>query len=348
MNRNNKKVIVAMSGGVDSSVTAFMLQNSGYEVIGVFMRLGVDQGFAEDSARRVCQKLSIKFYPFNVAPNFRKEVVDYFLKSYAKGLTPNPCIQCNKFIKFGELLKLADQLGAEYLATGHYVIKQETQNIEQKYKLFKGKDETKDQSYFLYNLTQKQLERILFPLGNYKKEEVKKIAKKNNLPVQESESQDICFLSGGHNDFLKDKISLKPGKIVALNGEELGKHQGLPLYTIGQRRGVEIGGTGPYYVVKIDYKKNILYVSKDRDDPALYAKKIKLSKTNWISGEKPEFPFQCQAVIRYRHQPAACEVYQEKNSKLSVDFSQPQRAIAPGQSVVFYKGKEVLGGGVII
>ncbi len=374
--KNNKKVIVAMSGGVDSSVAAFLLQNKGYDVMGVFMRLGVDQGSAEDAARRVCQKLGIKFYPFNIAPNFKKEVIKYFLDSYEQGLTPNPCIKCNKFIKFGELLKLADQLGAEFLATGHYV-KNQKSKIKNLNRLLRGNDQSKDQSYFLYNLTQDKLKRILFPLGNYRKEEVKKIAKKNNLPVQESESQDVCFLQGDHNDFLREKINLKPGKIILINdektqrknvpspfqgegqGEVVGEHKGLPLYTVGQRRGVEIGGTGPYYVVRVDYKNNILYVSKDRDDPLLYTDKLTSVDTNWVSGNEPKLPFKCKAVIRYRHKPVECIISKIKlpeafgrlreanNSAYLVELKKPERAVTPGQSVVFYKGDEVLGGGII-
>jgi len=379
--KKNKKVIVAMSGGVDSAVAAFLLQNRGYDVVGVFMRLGVNQGFTEDSARRVCQQLAIKFYPFNIAPNFKKEIINYFLDSYAKGLTPNPCVKCNNFIKFGELLKLADQLGAEYLATGHYV---ENKNLKIKnkklFKLYKGKDATKDQSYFLYNLTQDKLKRILFPLGEYKKEDIKKIAKKNNLLVQSSESQDICFLQGDHNDFLKEKIKLTPGKIILLKnsschpeaklkdlvssdkrdssptaqndkefcGEEIGEHKGLPLYTVGQRRGVEIGGTGPYYVVRADYEKNILYVSKDRDDKELYSEKLISTQTNWVSGIEPKMPFECEAVIRYRHKPSKCKIKKSKiKDSYIVELKKPERAITSGQSVVFYKGNEVIGGGVI-
>lgn len=359
MKKNKKKrVIVAISGGVDSAVAAFMLQKKGYEVIGVFMRLGVDQGNAEDAARRICQKLNIKFYPFNVAPNFKKEVIKYFLDSYEAGFTPNPCVQCNRVIKFGELLKLADQLGAEYLATGHYIRRRRKirisrfdsarrANFEFRMKLLKGIDQGKDQSYFLYNLTQDQLKRILFPLGKFTKEEIKKIAGKNNLPVQSSESQDICFLSGDHNDFLKDKIKLTPGKIKTLAGEVVGEHKGLPLYTVGQRRGVDIGGIGPFYVVRADYDKNILYVTKDKDDKELYRDEFVVENVNWVSGENPKLPFKCEVVIRYRHKAVACVVTKEQGNALFVRLDKAERAITAGQSAVFYRGDEVIGGGTI-
>ncbi|MDD4332789.1 MAG: tRNA 2-thiouridine(34) synthase MnmA [Patescibacteria group bacterium] len=394
MIKKKRKIIVAISGGVDSSVTAMILKKAGYEVMGVFMRLGVENKNAEDAARHVCQKLGIKFYPVNLAPEFKKEIINYFLESYERGITPNPCVKCNKFIKFGKLLQIARELGADYLATGHYV-KSKKYKVKSKkylYKLIKGKDESKDQSYFLYTLTQEKLQKILFPLGDYKKEDIKKIAAKAGLPNLKTESQDVCFLPGEHNEFLKGKIKLKPGKIIALTsakplpgsatpllirrgdgGEVVGEHKGLPLYTIGQRRGVEIGGTGPYYVVKCDYKKNILYVTSDHDDPLLYSDKFYLSNVNWVSCAEPKFPFKCEVVIRYRHKPIKCtlapcpspclagrqasqargakkeqgNVAWEQDNALFARLEKPERAITAGQSAVFYKGDEILGGGII-
>jgi len=404
------RVAVAMSGGVDSSVTAWLLKKTGYDLIGIFMRLGNNQETSEAAARRVCHQLGIKFYPLNLARQFKREIVDYFLTSYKKGLTPNPCVKCNQTIKFGELLKIVKQLGADYLATGHYARLwrefpifnfQFSKNTNTKIncKLYQARDKSKDQSYFLYNLTPEQLRQILFPLGGYTKEQVRKIARQAKLPYLTKESQDICFLAGDHNDFLKKKLKLKKGKIIALppdphpnplpfvaswerekfskkiplsceersgggargGGEVIGQHQGLPLYTIGQRRGVEIGGTGPYYVARTNYKTNTLYVVKDGDNPVLYSDKLITSDINWISGQKPKFPLICQAVIRYRHQAVKCTVIQpplnlplskgEKKSggvRYLVRFFEPQRAITPGQSAVFYQGNEVLGGGIII
>ena len=255
------------------------------------------------------------------------------------------------------------------------------------YKLFRGKDKSKDQSYFLYNLTQRQLARILFPLGDYTKEEVKKIADKAGLPYLTKESQDVCFLKGDHNDFLREHIKLKSGPIVAFTpttphlsspspqqdggsntpsylgwaggginkraGEVIGEHQGLPLYTIGQRRGVEIGGIGPFYVAKRDFKTNTLYVVSDRDDPILYSDELIAGDVNWISGKEPKLPLTCQSVIRYRHKLVDCIVKCIVGTghcpvqKYLIKFKKPQRAVTPGQSVVLHQGDEVLGGGII-
>jgi len=364
MGKKKKKIVVAMSGGLDSSAAAFLLQKQGYEAMGMFMRLGVDsQPENESAARRVCQKLKIKFYPINFAQRFRKDVIDYFLESYAHGLTPNPCVKCNQFIKFGFLLVQAKKIGADYLTTGHYVIrKQKIKNRKQGYKLFRGKDGDKDQSYFLYNLTQRQLARILFPLGDYTKAEVKKMADKAGLPYLEKESQDVCFLAGDHNDFLREHLNLMAGSIKIINGKKIGEHQGLPLYTIGQRKGVEIGGIGPFYVARCDYKTNTLYVVSDRDDPVLYSDELVAQNVNWIAGVEPGLPLKCEVVIRYRHKPVKCIIALTpgpsparasrergiKYKKYLVKFNRPQRAVTPGQSVVFYNKNEVLGGGVIV
>jgi tRNA-uridine 2-sulfurtransferase len=340
-----RRVAVAMSGGVDSSTVAGMLSEQGYDCIGVFMRLGIERGCCDEAAaRRVCNKLGIKFYPLDVRAKFKKEVKDYFLKAYEKGITPNPCVACNKFIKFGELLKKAESLGCDYLATGHYI---KLKKIGKTFKLYKAKDASKDQSYFLYNLTQKDLAKILFPLGDSFKEKLKKKATKDALPYLKEESQDICFLAGEHNEFLKRNIKLKKGPIKDLEGETIGEHQGLPLYTIGQRKGVELGGKGPYYVVRGDSKTNTLYVTNKKDDESLYGKSLEVEKVNWLSGLSPKLPYKCLAVIRYRHKPVACIIKAAKNGELALEFAEAQRAITRGQSVVFYKGDELLGGGVI-
>lgn len=349
----NKKVVVAVSGGVDSAVAALLLKKQGFEVFGVFMRLGDSSVSAEQAARAVCTKLEIKFFPVNVSDKFEKEVVEYFIESYKKGLTPNPCVKCNKLIKFGELLRITKELDADYLATGHYIKKSEerSKNSEIVYRLFKGTDEAKDQSYFLYNLTQEQLKQILFPLGEFKKEEIKKIAKEAKIPNQPSESQDICFLVKDgkvldHNEFLKKYIKSKPGKIKTLEGEIVGEHKGLPFYTVGQRKGIDIGGIGPFYAVSMDYEKNILYVTNNSNDPELSKDILKASDVNWISGNLPKMPFNCQAMIRYRSKAEDCRIIQE-NGEYQVKFNKSQRAVTAGQSVVFYKNNELLGGGLI-
>ncbi|MFA4833443.1 MAG: tRNA 2-thiouridine(34) synthase MnmA [Patescibacteria group bacterium] len=387
---NKKKhIIIAMSGGVDSSVAAKLLKDQGHDLLGIFLHFWKDEnnppnplyqgGAAENKccslealmdARRVCSNIGIPFYTLNFSSIFKKEVVDDFLDEYKKGNTPNPCIRCNKLVKLGLLVERAKKLGFDYVASGHYVKNQKPKTKNQKYKLYRAKDKNKDQSYFLYTLTQEQLEHLLFPLGNYIKEGVRKIAGASGLPVAaKKESQEICFISGkSHNDFLKRYLKLKPGPIKLLphpgpllirrgeelrqpaerRGEVIGKHQGLPLYTIGQRKGVEIGGVGPFYVAKCDYKSNTLYVVKDGDDPALYDSKLIAGNVNWIAGQEPKIPLTCEAVIRYRHKPTKCKVTKSKvKSSYIVKFKKPQRAITPGQSVVFYKKDEVLGGGVI-
>jgi tRNA-specific 2-thiouridylase len=358
MNNNKKKVIIAISGGVDSSAAAFILKKQGYDLIGIYFRTGVQDKIGEEAARKVCRFLNIPFFPINLSYQFKKEVIDYFILEYSRGLTPNPCVRCNKLIKFGELFKIAKDLGANFMATGHYIKKEKNKN---NFTLFKGEDTLKDQTYFLYNLNQEILEYILFPLGNYTKEEIKKIAKKEKLPFLESESQDICFLNEdgkiiNHNDFLRKNIKLKPGPIKTMDNKEIGRHQGLALYTIGQRKGIEIGGTGPFYALKKDYESNTLYVVDNLNNPALFAQDFIINDVNWISGLEPKLPFNCEVVIRYRHKPLRCTIDFFKGSfdlsqtgkKYIINLQKPERAISPGQSAVFYKGDELIGGGVIL
>ena len=417
MKIKNKKVIVAMSGGVDSSVAAKLMQGRGFKTIGVFLHFWKESKFAGKTefenkccstkafldASRVCHRIGIPLYTMNFGKIFKKEIVDNFINEYKRGNTPNPCARCNKLVKLGLLVKRGEKLGFDYVASGHYARSQKSKVKSQKYiyKLYKAKDKEKDQSYFLYNLTQEQLKHLIFPLGEFKKEEVRKMARRFGLPVHaKKDSQEVCFIpEKSHNEFLRRHIKMKPGPIKILNitsshlkngsilipplnkggrrGGIIGEHNGLPLYTIGQRRGVEIGGTGPYYVAKLDYKKNILYVVNDARDKALYSDHLVAKNVNWISGRPLKMPFSCEAVIRYRHKPARCLIETSPNPvRLSahdeallrkegeffpplrkgrvgrgynclVKFSQPQRAITPGQSVVFYKGDEVLGGGVI-
>ncbi|MDA3802687.1 MAG: tRNA 2-thiouridine(34) synthase MnmA [Patescibacteria group bacterium] len=352
-----KKVLVAMSGGVDSSVAACLLKDEGYEVAGVFLHFWKDEkggNTSENSccsldslldAKAVAAKIGIPLYTFDYSNEFKKEVVDNFLSEYDSGRTPNPCVVCNRKIKIGKLLKQARSLGYDYLATGHYL---STERKNGKTILVKGKDKRKDQSYFLYTFTPDELNHLLFPLGSYRKPQVRKMARDYNLSIaSKSESQDICFLSGDHNNFLKKYLSLKPGNIILKeNAEIIGRHQGLQLYTIGQRRGL-VGGTGPYYVSGFDYDKNILYVVNKWDELSLYSKKFVVENVNWLSGKELKRKLKCSVVIRYGHKAVTCYVYPGKNGNCLVEFARLQRAVTPGQSAVFYNDKQVLGGGII-
>ena len=419
-----KRVFVAMSGGVDSSVAAALLsgyagsrearKKQGYDIAGVFMRFWADgkntngccSVEAEAAARLVAAKLEIPFYVWDFAKEFKKRVVDYFLRELRAGGTPNPCAICNPQIKFGLFLDKARALGADFIATGHYarvvVIPSRARNLSRmrdegfkqversfataqdddlEYKLFAAKNRQKDQSYFLSGLNQRQLSRVIFPLGDYKKSEVVRLAQKWRLPYRRGESFDICFIDD-YQRFLKKHIKMRPGKIVGIfnpsqpplglgggkilpsppfikegatsslnlrRGEELlGQHRGLPLYTIGQRAGV--GGPGPFYVVGKNIKANELIVSNKAKD--LLRQELSVKGVNWLPGKPPKLPLSCEVRIRYQSKAAPAIINQQSsinNHQLRVKFISPQRAITPGQSAVFYgKNGQVLGGGVIL
>ncbi len=371
-----KKVVVAMSGGIDSSVAATLLKERDFDVIGIFMKFWSEPGVegawnrccspeAEAKARWVAKSLGIPFYVFNVEKEFKKRIVDYFLTEYKAGRTPNPCVVCNKEIKFGLLLEKALVLDADFVATGHYarvvdvdVRRQHKQNQRIKLlKLLKGRDKNKDQSYFLWMLSQNQLRRILFPVGDYTKDKVRNLAKRFNLPVLDiPESMEICFIRTTLNDFLARHLQSKPGPIIcamsniAHKGEKwkvIGKHKGLPFYTIGQRKGIELPG-GPFYVVGKDLKKNTLIVTPFFNDKKLYSKSLITKNVNWLSGREPKLPLKIKAQIRYGHKAVTATIIKKlKGGKIELVFSRPQRAITPGQSVVFYQGDEIVGGGII-
>ena len=390
----NKKVTVALSGGVDSAVAAVLLKEQGYQIEGVFMKLGIEgDEESERSARAVAKKLGIKFYALDLSREFKKKVIDYFISEYQKGRTPNPCVECNREIKFGLLMNKVLKMGADFVATGHYtrlqreITNHKSQITKFKFpprrslsaedcdekarsslqfsaerlqrnesgealKLLKAKDENKDQSYFLYTLNQKKLKRCLFPLGDYTKDEVRKIAGKNEIlkdkfqKESQKESQEVCFITSKYyGDFLKKHLKLKSGDIIDTDNNILGSHKGLPLYTIGQRRDIGIGGTGPYYVIGMNRRKNQLIVSNNKNDKNLFSRELTVKKVNWISGDIPKLPLKIKAKVRYRMKECSATV-NKVNNKYTVKFSKPQRAIMPGQSVVFYKGNEVLGGGI--
>lgn len=330
----DKKVIVAMSGGVDSSVVAILLKNKGYDVQGIFLDFFDGRKNIKD-IEAVAKKIGIPLEIVNASKDFKKKTIGYFLDELKKGNTPNPCVVCNKEIKFKIMLQKMMKLKADYLATGHYA-----RIINNK--LFEAKDKNKDQSYFLYKLNQKELSKILFPLGDYTKPEVRKMAKKFKLTVHDKEeSQDICFVpEKGYETFLKKSLRLKKGKIADKNGNSLGIHEGLPLYTIGQRKGIKIGGKEPYYVIQKDFKKNRLIVGGEKE---LFSKEIKLKSINWIS-VKPKFLFETLLRTRYRNPLVSAIIDKEGN----VIFTKPQKSITPGQSAVFYsENGEVIGGGII-
>ena len=345
MKEKKQKVLVAMSGGIDSAVTAALLKGAGFDAQGVFLKLADLPNFrqGEKRARKIAKIFKIPFIIFDLRRDFKKEIINYFLKEYQAGKTPNPCVICNEKIKLGILLKKALSLGFDFLATGHYVQKKDNGT----FKLFRSKDKEKDQSYFLWRLTQRQLKHLLFPLGNYTKTEVKKMAKKFKISgLIKGESQDICFIQTTIVDFLNKNIKSKSGQIIDINRKVVGQHQGLCFYTIGQRKGIKIGGVSkPLYVVDKDINKNILIVSQNPKD--LEKKELICEKINWISGKKPRMPLRIKAKIRYRHKPASAVIKPYNHTAIKVVFDKRQRAITFGQSVVFYLGRQILGGGII-
>ena len=354
-----KRVVVAMSGGVDSSTAAALLKEQGYDVIGISMQLWDYTEGEKDrpgsccslddlyDARRVCDKLNVPFYVVNFEETFSKAVVDYFVEGYLKGETPNPCLKCNQVLKFEVLLRKALELEADFLATGHYarVVYDEGKG---RYLLLRGKDLSKDQSYFLFTMTQKQLSKIIFPLGDLTKADVRKLANKFGLNVAEKkDSQEICFAPEDYPSFIA-KYAVHSadtkGEIVDLNGNILGMHQGLYRYTIGQRRGIGVTRGEPLYVLKIDMQKNQLVVGPEQ---GLFSNSLIAKETNWIGITCPSAELEALVRIRYRHKGVEAHVAPLDGNRVEVRFKKPEKSVTPGQAVVFYKGDEVLGGGWI-
>lgn len=341
-----KKIIVAISGGVDSSVAAFLLREQGYEVAGITMITGNGQNkeinTAEDAANaaEVCRILDIPHYTVDYQSEMEEDVIQPFIDEYKIGRTPNPCIVCNKKIKFGRLLEKAVYMGYDMIATGHYA---RNISINGRYVLKRAKDEVKDQTYFLYSLESDVLEKVMFPLGDYSKEEVRKIAAEQGLPVTESrESQDICFFPGGNVSAFFDSrgIESAQGDIVDLEGRVIGVHKGIMHYTVGQRKGLGISAPDPLYVVSIDYRNNRLVAAEKRflRSRGLEASVVNMN-TDILEGE-------ALGKIRYAHKAAECD-FNVKGDRLEVVFRNPQEAITPGQAVVLYRNDCVLGGGII-
>ena len=358
-----KKVVVAMSGGVDSSVAAALLKEQGYDVYGVTMRLsdwesreGRTFGGCCGSkdfydARSVAQTLGIPHYSFDYVEKFRGAVIGYFKESYLKGETPNPCIACNQHVKFDALLEKAIALGADYLATGHYA-QIETQNSElrtQNHVLKKAVDSSKDQSYVLYGLGQKELSHLLFPLGSLAKTEVRELARKYGLRTADKpDSYEICFVPNeDYRQFISEEVPAEQrpaGPIRHVDGRLLGEHRGLPYYTIGQREGLGISVGHPLYVTAVETATNTLVVG-DKDDG--FSRSMTVRQLSWVSGSAPDFPCEVLAKIRSRHSGARATLSQGEANKVRVEFAVPQSAVTPGQAAVFYNGDIVLGGGVI-
>jgi len=345
------KIAVAMSGGVDSSVTAALLKQQGHEVIGITMRLFAPRssgaGSAVHDAEVVAGHIGIPHHVADFSADFSRLIIGDFIEEYRAGHTPNPCVRCNRYIKFGLLLDTARELGAELLATGHYVRK--TVDTDGTRHLKTAENIRKDQSYFLYTLTQQQLQQVVFPLGDMtSKDEVRRLAREFALPVAEkSDSQEVCFIpNDDYVAFLEEngELGRSDGDIIHLNGQIVGRHHGTHRYTIGQRKGLGIAWSEPLYVAAIDVDRNVIIVGEQQ---SVYSDGLQAEKLNWIvMPEADSFSTTCK--IRYRHQPVACHVQLLESGNCEVTFEQPQKAVTPGQALVFYRGDEVLGGGRIV
>lgn len=354
------KVVVGMSGGVDSSVSAYLLQQQGYHVVGLFMKNWEEDDSDEycsaaadlADAQAVCDKLNIKLHTINFAAEYWDNVFEHFLSEYKAGRTPNPDILCNKEIKFKAFLEYAaEDLGADYIATGHYVRKRETGN---KVELLRGIDTNKDQSYFLYTLSENQIKQSLFPVGELEKPQVRKIAEQLGLvTASKKDSTGICFIGERKfNDFLARYLPAQEGLIRTVDGQVIGKHQGLMYHTLGQRKGLGIGGLKqaddtPWYVVDKDIKNNELIVAQGHDHPALFSIGLIAQQLHWVDRNIVTKPFECTVKTRYRQQDIICQVNPLAEDKIEVIFENPVAAVTPGQSAVFYKNEVCLGGGII-
>ena len=358
-NPNETHVVVGMSGGVDSSVTALLLKQQGYNVTGMFMKNWEEDDTEEycasatdlKDAAQVCERLGIDLHEVNFAHEYWENVFEHFLQEYQSGRTPNPDILCNKEIKFKEFLLQAESLGADYIATGHYVAKGFIDNSPaNEALLLRGSDSNKDQSYFLYTLQQHQLRKSLFPLGDIEKPLVRSIADEQGfITHNKKDSTGICFIGERRfKDFLSTYLKPNPGNMVDVKGTTVGQHDGLMYYTLGQRQGLNIGGAGAaWYVAGKDVANNELLVVQGHDHPAMLTTYVKANGMDWVSNTPPKVGDTLTAKTRYRQQDHECEILEIDHQELIVRFTQPQRAVTPGQALVFYRGRSCLGGATI-
>lgn len=347
------RVVVGMSGGVDSSVTALLLKEQGYDVVGLFMKNWEDDEQCrsrEDlvDAVAVADRLGIEIEAVNFSAEYRERVFQNFLQEYQAGRTPNPDVLCNSEIKFKAFLDHALTLGADHIATGHYA---RVREVNGEFELLRGLDPGKDQSYFLYRLNQHQLSKTLFPVGELKKSEVRQLARQAGIPVAEKkDSTGICFIGERpFREFLQRYLPIEPGPMQTPAGKVVGKHQGLMYYTLGQRQGLGIGGPGePWFVVAKDLKANVLTVVQGHDHPALYSQQLKASQLSWIAGHGPEVGASYGSKARYRQPDSPCTLIALDRLEMELSFPNPQWAVTPGQSAVLYQGEVCLGGGIIL
>lgn len=361
------KVVVGMSGGVDSSVAAYLLKEQGYEVIGVTMQIWQDEEqtlieenggccglSAIDDARRVAQELDIPYYVMNFKKEFKCNVMDYFVQEYISGRTPNPCIVCNRYVKWESLLKRSMEIGADYIATGHYARVDQLPNG--RFSLRMSKTSAKDQTYALYNLTQFQLSHTLMPVGEYEKEEIREIAARLNLPIaNKPDSQEICFIPDkDYAGFIEREVNLNPklqtnfpkrGNFVTRDGEVIGPHKGITHYTIGQRKGLNLSMGRPVFVTEIRPETGEVVIGQNED---VFTNELVCTELNFMSVENVTEPIRVMAKIRYSHKGEWCTLFKIEEDKIKCVFEKPVRAVTPGQAVVFYDGEYVLGGGTIL